>query len=103
MSTFYSGKWENIFLLYINDSTTNEISNIFLTMAHIVIHNVGNNGDIHRSLKCCIQNFKISFKNIKINKFKGRKKGPQYLIISFYLKYISTFNKSVIKNSIVKR
>ena len=25
-----------------------------------------NNGDIHRSLRCCIQNFKTSLKNIKI-------------------------------------
>ena len=54
------------FLLYINNSTTNEISKIVLTVVHIVIHNCGNNGDIHRSLKYCIQNFKNSLKNIKI-------------------------------------
>ena len=46
MNSFYSTKWENIFLLYINNSTTNEISKIFLTVVHIIIHNVGNNGDI---------------------------------------------------------
>ena len=39
------------FLLYINNSTTNKMSKIFLTVVHIVIHNSGNNGDIHRSLK----------------------------------------------------
>ena len=65
MNSFYSAIWESIFLLYINNWTTNEISKNFLTVVHIVIHNVGNNGDIHRSLKCCIQNFKTSLKNIK--------------------------------------
>ena len=54
------------FLLYINNSTTNKMSQIFLTVVHIVIHNGGNNGDIHRSLKYCIQNFKIPIKNMKI-------------------------------------
>ena len=38
----------------------------FLEMVRIVIRNDGNNGDIHRSLKYCIQNFKASLKNIKI-------------------------------------
>ena len=38
-NSFSSAKWEN-FLLYINHSTTNEISNNFLTVVHIVIHNV---------------------------------------------------------------
>ena len=46
------------FLLYGNNSATNEISTIFLTVVHIVIHNGGNNSGIHRSLKYCIQNFK---------------------------------------------
>ena len=54
MNSFYSDLWASIFLLYINNWTTNEISKNFLTVVHIVIHNVGNNGDIHRSLKCCI-------------------------------------------------
>ena len=54
------------FLLYINNSTTNEISKVFLTVVHMVIHNVGNNGDIHRSLKCNIQNFKTALQNIKM-------------------------------------
>ena len=54
------------FLLYINNATTNEKSKIFQTVVHIVIHSGGNNGDIHRSLKYCIQNFKTSLKNIKI-------------------------------------
>ena len=39
------------FLLYINSSTTNKMLKIFLIVVHIVIHNGGNNGDIHRSLK----------------------------------------------------
>ena len=54
------------FLLYINNSTTNEISKNFLTVVHIVIHNGGSSGDIHRSLKYCIQNLKTSLKNMKI-------------------------------------
>ena len=66
MNSFYSTKRKNIILLYINNSTANEISKVFLTVVHIVIHNVGNNGDIHGSLKFCIQNFKTSLKNIKI-------------------------------------
>ena len=37
----------------------------FLAMVHIVIRNGGNNGDIHRSWKYCIQNFKTSLKNMK--------------------------------------
>ena len=66
MNSFHSAKWERIFLQCINNWTTNEISKIFLTVVHIIIHNVGNNGDIHRSFKCCIQNCKTSLKNIKI-------------------------------------
>ena len=68
MNSFYSAIWENIFLLYINNWATNEISKNFLTVVHILIHNVGNNDDIHRSLKCCIQNCKNlaeKYKNIK--------------------------------------
>ena len=34
------------FLLCINNSTTNKISNIFLTVVHIVIHNGANNGKL---------------------------------------------------------
>ena len=54
------------FLLYINNSTTNKISKKFLIVVHIVIHNGGNNGDMPRSLKYYIQNFKTSLKNMKI-------------------------------------
>ena len=47
------------------------------------------------------------YKNIKstcsIKKFTGRKKDPQYLIISFYSEDITTFNELVIKNTHVKR
>ena len=35
-------------------------------MVYIVIQNGGNNDDIHRSLKYCIQNFKISLRSMKI-------------------------------------
>ena len=44
------------FLLYMNNSTTNKTSKIFLTVVRVVIHNGGNNGDKHKNLKCCIQN-----------------------------------------------
>ena len=54
------------FLLYINSSTTNKTSKIFLVVVHIIIHNGGNNGDKHRGLKYCIENFKTSLKNMKI-------------------------------------
>ena len=55
------------FLLYIDNSTTKKHQNIFLTVVHIEIHNGGNNGGIHKSLRRCIQNFKTSekYKNIK--------------------------------------
>ena len=56
------------FLLYINHSTANEISKMFLKVVPIAIHNCDNNGDIHRSLKYCIQNLKTSLKNMKIFK-----------------------------------
>ena len=46
---------EEIFLLYINNSTTNKILKFFLTAVHIVIHKSGNNFDKHRSLKYFIQ------------------------------------------------
>ena len=59
MNSFYSA-----FLLYINNSTTNEISKNFQTVVHIVIHNCCNNGDIHRSLK-----INIFFKaNLKVER-----------------------------------
>ena len=58
MNSFYSAKREN--------STTNAISKIFVTVVHIVIHNDGSNGDTNRSLECCIPNFKASLKNIEI-------------------------------------
>ena len=54
---------EEMFLLYIKNSTTHKI---FLTVVHIVIHNGSNNGDIHRNLKCCIKSFKTSLKSVKI-------------------------------------
>ena len=54
-----------------------------------------------------LQNLSDKYKNVKStyskNKFKGRKKGPQYLIISFYSKDIPMCNELVIKNTLVKR
>ena len=35
------------------------MSKLFLTVVHVVMHNGGNNGDIYRSLKNYIQNFKM--------------------------------------------
>ena len=52
------------FLLYIGNSATNKILKNFLVVVHIVIRNGSKNGEIHISLKYCIQNFKISLKNI---------------------------------------
>ena len=54
------------FLLYINNSATNKVLKSFLTVVHIVIHNGGNDFDIHRSLKYCIENFETSFLNENI-------------------------------------
>ena len=62
MNSFYSAEWENIFLLYINNSTTHKIK-IFSDSG---TYCNGDNGDIQSSLKVCIQNFKTSLKNIKI-------------------------------------
>ena len=54
----------HVYVVDFSNSTTNEISKMFLSVVHIIIRNGGNNGDIHRSLKYCIQNFKISVKNM---------------------------------------
>ena len=35
-------------------------------MVYTTVHNGGNNSDIHRSLKYCIQDFKTFLKNMKI-------------------------------------
>ena len=42
-------------------------------------------------------------KIIKKEMAERQKKDPQYWIISFYSKDISTFNELVIKNNLVKR
>ena len=60
MNSFYSAKWENIFLLYIKNSATN-----LLTVVHIVIHNIGNNGDKLEMLHSKFQNLSEKYKNIK--------------------------------------
>ena len=49
-----------------------------------------------------IWKYKISI-YLEENKFKGRKKGQQYWIISFYSKDVPTFNELVIKNTLVKK
>ena len=38
---------------------------MFLRVVHIVIHNGGNNGDIRRSLKFCIGNYRTTLRNKK--------------------------------------
>ena len=45
----------------------------------------------------------MKIKNLEENKFKSRKKDPQYCKISFYSKDIPTFNESVIKTTLVKK
>ena len=71
-----------------------------LTAAHVAIH-IGNKGYIHGNLKDC--NFKTSKNPWKIWKYKSWKKGPRYYKISFYSKYIHTFNELVIENTQVKK
>ena len=56
------------FLLYINNSTTNQISKNFLTVVHIVIHNGSNNDDIQKKLEMLhskLQNLSEKRKNVK--------------------------------------
>ena len=77
------------FLLYINNSTTNKMSKMFLIVVHIVIHNGGNNGDIPRGLKCYIQNFKTSLKKLKILLIKDKTKSHYEKTEPFTAKYLS--------------
>ena len=54
------------FLLYINNSTTNKMSKIFLIVVHIVIHNGGNNSDQKLEiLHSKLQNLSEKYENIK--------------------------------------
>ena len=68
-----------------------------------------NNGDIHKSLKYCIQNFKTSLKIMKIQNIfyetnlKAERKVHGAWIIPFYSKDIPTSNELVIENTLVKR
>ena len=72
---FLISSWDN------NNSPTNKSFKNCPTVAHIVIHNGGNDSHIHRNLKYYIQNFKTSLNNTKIwnqhiayfeeNKFRG--------------------------------
>ena len=66
MNSFYSAKWGNIFYYILTIQILIKYLKIFLTVVHIVIYNGSKNGDIHRSLKYCIYNFKTSLKNVKI-------------------------------------
>ena len=50
MNSIYSAKWQNIFYYIF----TIQLVIKYLSVVHIVIHNSGKNGDIHRSLKYCI-------------------------------------------------
>ena len=54
-----------------------------------------------------LQNLSEKYKNTKstysAKQFKGRKKGSEYLIMSFYSKYIPMFNELLIKNTLFKR
>ena len=54
------------FLLYINNSTTNKMSKIFLIVVHIVINNGGNNSDQKLEiLHSKLQNLSEKYENIK--------------------------------------
>ena len=63
MNSFYSSKWQNIF---INNSATNKTLENLLTVAHIAIDN-GGKMVTYSGLKYCIQNYKTS---LKIWKYK---------------------------------
>ena len=68
MNSFYSAKWGNIFLLYMNNWTTNKISKFFITVVHVVIQNLGSNGDIRQKLEMLhskLQNFSEKDKIVK--------------------------------------
>ena len=64
MNSFYSSKRDNI-VYYILTIQLLRDTKKCLAVVHIVIQNGSNNGHIHKSLKCYIQNFKNSLKNIK--------------------------------------
>ena len=66
MNSFYSAKSENIFYYILTVTLLIKYRKLLLTMVHIVVQNGGDNGDIHRNLKYCIQNIKTSLKNVKI-------------------------------------
>ena len=53
MNSFYSTKLENIFCYILTIQLLIKYQK-FSKVVHIVIHNGGNNGDKHRSLKYCI-------------------------------------------------
>ena len=63
------------------------------------MQNGGKNSNIHRHLKHWIQNFKTSLKNVRIKKKNIVYLEENKLMISFYSKYISTFNELRIKNT----
>ena len=66
------------------------------------MHNGGNNGDIHRNLKYCIQNFKTSLKNTyKLNIFyKTNLKTERRPTV---LDNLNVLNELVVKSTHVKR
>ena len=78
-----------------------------LTIAHFVIHIGGNKGYIYGNpLKTAIsklQKIYEKFENVKSAYCLSWKKGPRYYKISFYSKYIHTFNELVIKNTHVQK
>ena len=81
-------------------------------MVDIVIYTGGNNGNIHRSLKHCIQNFKTSLENIGIQNqyilYLEQKnlmvESPTVLNNLIFLKrHTYTFNELVMENLLFKK
>ena len=66
MSSFYSAKWEKYFYYILTIQLLIKYRKNILVVVHIVTHNGGNDGNIHRSLRYCIQNFEKKKKNMKI-------------------------------------
>ena len=66
MSSFYSVKWEKYFYYILSIQLLIKYRKNILVVVHIVTHNGGNDGNIHRSLRYCIQNFETFLKNMKI-------------------------------------
>ena len=76
-----------------------------LTVAHVIIR-IGNKGYINGKVKDCdfkLQKNHEKFENVKSAYHISWKKSPRYYKISFYSKYIPTFNELVIKDTHIQK